>query len=345
MRGLVCLGLLLAGGCGVVVPVQVVNSSLTAWEAGDPNALGVTPAVLEDGGRRFEYEATFEALAEGTIPFWGHHYRLLEIPVARAEINGRVYPAVFDTGNSMEVTVIEDIHVRENDLPVMFFDADKTTGMALVREFEVGSLRAEDYPCVFLKHHTGIRFLGLPVGRSRHVILPLNLMRAFKYFAFDQVRREVRYSAAEAFEPADASQWVWMPFEVREKMLLLDVTVEGAEATLLLDTGAGLELELDERLYHEAARGRPDWGERTRRSWTYSPFSGVRAEVARVEAQRVRLGEWVLPEVEILYGRPYAEKPYQGIVGFELFRDTVMVVDFERGRVWVKKAAGSRFAP
>ena len=47
-----------------------------------------------------------------------------------------------------------------------------------------------NYPCLFLKNHTQIRFFGIPVSRSRHIIMPLKLMAQFKYFEFDQIKNE-----------------------------------------------------------------------------------------------------------------------------------------------------------
>ncbi len=66
----------------------------------------------------------------------------------------------FDTGNSINAIVIEDIHIRDNKLPVFFFQKpNDSVGMALVSDFEIGSLIAQNTPCIILKNHTAIKFL------------------------------------------------------------------------------------------------------------------------------------------------------------------------------------------
>jgi hypothetical protein len=341
------LYLLTLAGCGTLVkPVQVANRDLSQWAVDDPNIIELKIIKDPDGAITYRYNAEFKSDPVNTIPFWDWEYNFLKVPVVRGQINGKTYPMAFDTGNSINAIVIEDIHIRDNKLPVFFFQKpNDSVGMALVSDFEIGSLIAQNTPCIILKNHTAIKFLGIPVGRSRHVIIHLQLMTRFKYFEFDQIEKKVRFSPEHSFEPEDPGQWLSFPFVIEDNRILLTAELENIETTWFLDTGHGGQFELGEPLMVQLLQKRPDLKQvRKRNTWYYAPYGDGRSDGKAITVKNLRLGKHTLNRVNIVYDiKCYEDEPYQGMIGFELFEDTMMVLDFEKNLLWVKKAKGSRF--
>lgn len=341
----ITLSLILAilAGCSIS---QKQNSSLSKWTVSDPNIVGISLINSPDGSPRFHYKANFHSDTIDTLPFWNREYSLLGVPVVKGTINGKAYPVAFDTGNSISATVIEDIHVRENGLPLYLFDESKpgSAGMALVDEFRIGSLYASNYPCMVLENHTQIKFLGIPIGRSRHMIFPLVIMTESKYFEFDQINQTVQFSTKSSYKP-DTAQWISIPFKSQDRCLLIDIEIEGIKTVLMLDTGAGYQMELQKKLVDQLFLKQPEWeAARKHKVTVFGPYSDGKQVGRRFKAKQFRLGEHVLNDVQIIYGtNSYEKMPYQGVIGFELFKDTVMCLDFEKNLLWVKKTKGSRF--
>lgn len=340
------LSLLTLSGCGTIKPVQSTNRDLSRWMVTDPNSIGLKTIKNSDGSQTYNYSADFNAEPNNTISFWKSEYYVLDTPVVKGQINGKTYPVVFDTGNSIEGTIIEDIHVFENDLPVFLFNDSQVSGsgMAMVNEFKVGTLYAENYPCVVMQNHTQIEFLGIPVSRSRHVIIPLMLMSRFKYFEFDQIEYKVRFSQDHSFQPNGQREWISFPFELVDNQILVSPKLEGIETTLLLDTGAGLDLMLSEVVTERLYQARPDLKKKWKHSAkTYGPYSEGLIKQRRVTAKNLDFGDFVVSRCKIYSGKSYENLSYQGILGFELFKKTILVLDFEKNLIWAKKAKGSRF--
>ena len=343
---LLCLSVF--SGCGgIFVPEQVTNRDLNRWAVSDPNTLGLQITPTPEGGVRYNYQATFSGVPENVIDFWGWEYIFLEVPVVRGQINGRAYPVVFDTGNSINAAVIEDIHIRENDLPVFLFnhcDCDNT-GMALVRDFKIGPLHAKNYPCYFMKHHTKIKFLGVPVGRSRHVNIPLMLMEEFNFFEFDQIAKQIRFTSQRSFKPDDPSKWLTFPFVIKDNRILLTASLENIETTWFLDTGDGGQLEMGETLMAHLLEKKPELKKtRKRNAWSYAPYiEGMRNGKA-VNIDNLLFGGHAIGKTRVNYDmQSYENEIYKGTIGFSFFKKTIMVLDFEKNLMWVKKAKGSRF--
>ena len=133
------LCLLIVPGCGPLKPAQTTNRDLSQWEVDDPNSIGLKKITSSDGTITYKYNWAFNAEALNTNVFWEEEYNALNIPIVRGQINGTTYPVIFDTGNSVEAFVIEDIHVFENDLPLVLFSKDNhpSAGMAVVADFKI----------------------------------------------------------------------------------------------------------------------------------------------------------------------------------------------------------------
>ena len=333
----------------MIEPVLVANRGMERAAAFDPNAYSVRIYPEAKGNVFFHFDRTLRCGDVVTVPFEYNEYDWLGLPAVKGQINGRSYPFIFDTGCNPYV-IVEDRHVHENDMPVYFQDAanpNSSFGVAIADEFRVGSLVAEKLPCMLWKHHTEIRLLGLPVCRTRDVFIPLSHMKGFRYFEFDQIGERLRFSDRESFEPGDPSAWIGFDFVLEHGKLLLTIPVEGIEIVWFLDTGSSGTLDLNRQTAERIIEGRAETDKlRIRNGESFAPFAGGKSYEKCFAIQRLAFGEGILTKAGISFipdRDAYEGEDYQGTIGFGLFKKTVMVLDFERKRMWVKKAEGSRF--
>ena len=347
----ICLCLLIPAGCA---PVLVPNQNTARWQTFDPNDYGITVVTGEDGSKRYHWslDAEFDE-SNNSIPYWGTETAFLGVPTVQGQLNGKNYPVVFDTGNSMGL-MIEDIHINRHHLPVWFMDSEdkkNSSGFAIAESLTVGPLQLNDYPCSFLKHRTEFRLLGaLPVGRFRWVVMPMDMIGQFSYLRYDQIQKELSFSKNRIFLPADRSEWITFPLQIETKRILLKTSIEDIEVTLFLDTGAGYQLKLDAAIIEQLYEQRPDlkkeWVQNTQ---LYSPYAGGLSKARKFTAANLKLGNSILKKAELFYketpdpNKSYPYKGTNGTIGIGLFDKTAMVLDFKRNLMWVKKAKGSRF--
>ena len=347
----ISLCLLIFSGCE---PAFVPNQNTAKWRTFDPNDYGITAATAEDGSKRYGWsmDAEFDE-DNNSIPYWRSETGFWGIPVVAGQLNGKTYPILFDTGNSVGL-MVEDVHISRHNLPVWFIDSEdkkNSSGFAIVESLTVGPLQLKDYPCSFLKHHTEFRLLGaLPVGRFQWVVMPMDMIGQFSYLQYDSIQKELSFSRNKRFRPADRSEWITFPFEIETKRILLKTSIEDIEVTLFLDTGAGYQLELDTAIIKQLRQQRPDlkkaWVQNTQ---LYSPYEKGSLKVRKFTATNLKLDSSTLKKAELFYketpdqGKSYPHKGTNGTIGIGLFDKTTMVLDFKRNLMWVKKAKGSRF--
>ena len=340
---------LLFSGCGFFFePVLVPNKNMQKAVVFDPNDyehITITPDQNGEPNLRHNTSGLCENLV--SVPFCYSEYTFLGWPSVKGQINGKSYPFIFDTGCNPYI-IIEDRHVHENQMPVYFFEPDNKNssfGYAIANQLSVGSLEYEDFPCFFWKHHAQINFLGLPLTRTRDVMMPLRLMKKFKYFAFDRVDNQLRFSPLNSFETNNQSEWITFPFHIQSGKLLLTISIEGVKVTWFLDTGSTCQLKLDGPVLQQLYAKRPDLkATHKTNSESFLPYSGGKKQGQQFTAKNLDFGDGFLKTVNIRYEADSENNElYQGTIGFGLFEKTVMVLDFEKSIMWVKKSKFSRF--
>lgn len=342
-------GLILSGCGGLIEPVLVSNRNMDRVRMFDPNQYSITFGAREDGRRFFIYEGEGTCGDMVTVPLEYFEYAFVGLPTVRGELNGRAYPFLFDTGCNPYV-IVEDRHVYENGMPACFpdpGDRNNVPAIVIADRLKVGSLVFENHPCFLWKHHAQYRFLGLPAARGRDVMIPLNIMKALRFFEFDQIRHRLRFSPRISFEADDPAEWIAFPFDLQSGNLLLSIPIEDVEATWMLDTGANGQLNMARSLVERVLEQRGDFRSgREKDGWSFAPYAGGKREEKKFTARQVKFGDHLIRAVNASYEPDrdaFADEPYEGVIGFGFFKKTVMVLDFERGVMWVKKAAGSRF--
>jgi hypothetical protein len=326
----------------------VPNKDVDRWVTFDPN-----DHDIQFTGKKYQWQRTADFKEDNQpIPYWTSK-KSLNPATVRGQLNGTTYPFIFDTGNNSGL-MIEDSQINRHRLPVYFFDAtakESSGGLAIVETLETGPLTFKNIPCNFLKHHAEHRLFGiLPVHRYEWVVFPLSVIRSFRYVEFNQLTHALTLSPEESFEPVNAADWIALPFEISEEQILLKIPVETIDATLFLDTGAYFGLNLRGPVFETLAEQRPDFKRvRKKRVVNYFPYAGGEIKAKIFTVKNFHLADYCLDHIELNHSEdtaPLSQRPggeADGIIGMGLFKNTVMVLDFETNQMWVKKAEGSYF--
>ena len=209
---------------------------------------------------------------------------------------------------------------------------------------KTGSFELTNYPCGLWNYHPQLRLLGLPIYEPEMIIIPLDMMRHFSYFKFDNIQQELSFSKTTSFEPVDRSRWLTMPFRYEGLHLVLETSIEGIPTTLMLDTGADFQLKLNESVVKKIFENRSDFEKAWKKTTHfYGPYESGMTTEKQFTAKNFRFDDQTLNRVKLIYSDSNKDEQYQGVIGADLFDKTIMVVDFEKNILWIKKAKGSRF--
>jgi hypothetical protein len=252
---------------------------------------------------------------------------------------GNKYPVVVDTGASQPL-IVKDVHVRQNKLKVRSLKTagpdGRKVGLCYLPELDLASVKLIDWPCLELKSAS----MGLGV-RDDFMIVGLPVIREFKYVVFDNVAGQVEFSKDRAFEPGNANSWKQFPIWVEEDFsgnafLFVQITVGGQEMELQLDTGSGRGLAISQELWEQLPADVRQV--RLSRAKELYPYIG-NLSCRRGEIREMELGGSNIHDVPVSVfadDSPLVED-CGGLMGMQLFSDTIMVLDFENELMWVKR--------
>ncbi len=260
--------------------------------------------------------------------------------------NGRKYPVVLDTGASPGLFV-NDIHIVQNKLAIHPLSPGKANGsqwgICYLPRLSIRKIVLMNWPCFYREQHLELQVFGLAIARDNAVIAGVPALRRFSYIAFDGVNKEVEFSLKKAFECDEPHLWAEYPFLIEEDLggnarLLVKIPIAGYETSLLLDTGSGTGLAISEdmwkRISHRIQRDKMSKAE------DLYPYLG-RLPCKRAVVRQLSLGNRLFEQTRIsifpndspLLGRCDA------LLGMQYFRESVVVLDFERSVIWIKNAS------
>ena len=253
--------------------------------------------------------------------------------------DGRKYPVVVDTGASQAI-LVKNVHVRQNNLRVQTFKAaslgGRKIGLCYLPELDLSSIRLIDWPCLRLSSHS----TGLGV-RDDFVIVGLSVLREFKYIVFDNIDSQIEFSRDDVFEPEEEDLWEQFPMWLEEDFsgnvfLFARIMVDSIEMELQLDTGSGRGLAISEELWEQIPESKQV---RLRRAKELYPYIG-NLSCRRGTAPELSLGNSKIHNVSVSVfadDSPLVED-CGGLMGMELFRNTILIIDFENELLWVKRS-------
>jgi len=349
----VLIVLCLLGGCSVqpVMTVIVTGKSLQGKAdvpVIEPNQVGYEG--IDNGV--WNYDSQIADNVKRDIPCRSKYhpsYSLNRWMVVEGKLdNGRRYPVVLDTGASPALFV-NDTHIIENKLAVQPFAANSSDftdcGVCYLPKLHIGEMTLANSSCIYRQQHAEVRLFGLPVAKDKAIIAGLPTLRRFKYIAFDSVREEVEFSLGKVFEPCESDSWGQYPFVIEEGLggnafLFVKIPIGEEETELQLDTGSGRGLAIAEELWERIGKKVPET--RLKKGKDLYPYIGW-LDCHRGIISRLEVGSRIVKNAMISVfpnDSPLLDQ-CQGLLGMQYFRDTVMVLDFERNLMWVKNCQDS----
>lgn len=353
------LGLVLLAGCQTAV---VDDRSIAAFrnvpriDPNDPNC--VISSIVEvntQDGKKFQvlYDINDSVISMGESPLRIKCRRIkgvnAPLPVLEGWMAGHAqnYPILIDTGDPRSF-ILNDIHVLECNLPV-FMPPGEQGGVCLLPDVHIGKLKFSNFIAMFRIRHTERRFLGLSYRRddAKKMAVGLSVLERFKYVAIDKTTEEVEFSTKQSFYPQDMSMWSPYPMlklsdNIGMSRLFVDINIAGQDMKMVFDTGFAGTLVTTEKVWKQVQQKNKLKTKRSLRG-LYGLHIGEtgRLRSRSLCAYNLEVGDSVVSEARVFI-EPTDPQLSQmidrgGILGMGCFRDTVVVLDFERNVMLVKK--------
>jgi hypothetical protein len=255
--------------------------------------------------------------------------------------NGRKYPVVLDTGCPV-TCIVTDKHVIRNRLPIYHLGNNPTysadMGLCKIPELRIGKMTMVDLPCLYIEKRDAIQIFGVTIAYDESMLIGLQILQAFKYVMFDNISKEVEFSPRKIFEPAHPQLWKSYPFVIKKKSndndaIFVTMAVAGQDVQLYLDTGSGGGLRLNEQIW-EKLRGKIPINKLKNGNFRTAFLENIACKKGAVK--ELDIGGRTIKNVEIVVFPDDNPTNLQTLLGMKYFRDTIIVLDFQRKLLWVK---------
>jgi hypothetical protein len=352
--GIGCGGGITAFSMSVVADEDLCAGSGVRLMESD-GAVFVEESIDENGRRRYRFAnnvlANIDAAGVTRVKYHREEFAKHKYMVVEGRMGGdKVYPVVLDTGAGLRPVILQDVHIRDNDLRVHPFvggggERGRMT-LTAVDELVIGNMKLSNYPGICWGQHVEWRLFGvLPVGRSEDISFPLLLMSQFRYFMFDNVNERAEFSFDESFDPVSEEGWYQFPLSLEQigggeqAVLFVEMEVNGQVLRAMLDTGCGVGFMMNRSLWDEMAGQFDVTGRKSRRFILPLHFEGNDPKCSGFIVKELKLGEYFSVKGGEITVLPDSKswKRADCILGMGYFLDRVVVVDFERSKLWVRK--------
>jgi hypothetical protein len=257
--------------------------------------------------------------------------------------NGREYPVVIDSGNprAMEITDTIVLEARIEVFPLEGL-GERTGGLCHLGQVKIGEMTIVHPPCTYSLTHYEKRRMGLTTWKEKQINMGLKLMRSFAYILVDNISGEVEFSGKPVFDPGPNGIWTSYPMKIEpdrnsDERLMVDIPIAGQSRHVVFDTGSS-DLVVARSVWEQispAFRIVKRVRRRLKMTHGFEPCN-------RITVQRLRVGDISLnkPFVEVLGDdNPYGEKFI--LLGMDIFKNTVVVLDFEKELLWIEGRAAA----
>jgi hypothetical protein len=261
--------------------------------------------------------------------------------------DGKTVILMVDTGCGLPLLIGDSI-VRHHGIPVLpIEDKEGGWGVCDLRTLHVGDLTFTYPPCFFISQHLQLDGLGLPLWKQDTFLLGLPALQQFRYVAFDNPRRRIRFSKEESFVPEEPGLWEQYPMMIDREpnrtgtRLSLVVPVAGEPMRMGFDSGGGYWVMKETPF--EALRPRLTIDSEKKGTFLAYQYGSLKCRQAQV--RNVSVGGRTLDRVKLFIlpdDSPYLPKHEEGYLSLREFRETVVVLDFEKllFRVRISKGGG-----
>jgi len=271
-------------------------------------------------------------------------FRRCAVVKGRLEKTKKTYPVMLDTGSGAPA-LVNDKHILENKPAIYPLGINKSysagIGVCYLPELRIGQIKFVDLTCFYLDKHHELQLFGLPVAYENAILLGLPVLKAFRYVLFDNIKKEVKFSPKEPFEPEQPHLWRKYPFFIKDKSMhgiaiFVEVPIAEEIMTLFLDTGCS-ELILPEKTWQTICGSYP----RVRlKTADHLFYAREKLPCRKGVIKKFRLGDMIIRNVPVVVLADDVMKSVvfdcSGLLGMNCFRGTVFVLDFHRSIMWVR---------
>ncbi len=349
------LGIILTVGCSlcpvrfVVVKGKSVDDrrDIPLMDPNDPNKPYKIEAIQEDNEEKlYELSTDIDIKQEKPcrVRYCGfHHFISRHIVVEGKLKNNKKYPIILDTGASPGAIIVNDIHIMENKLSIYPLGNNDSSlsdhGFCYIPELQVGNTTFTGFPGWYVEEHDELQIFGLAITHGREMVIGLPILSEFKYLLFDGVKKEAELSANKVFEPEMPELWDKYSFLIKKhpELLVVEIPINMQNIKLRLDTGAGLGLMISENAWEEMSDRfhNVKLKDTSLFSPAYGKLSGKKCII-----QKLSIGNRIIKNAKISIlpnDCPLFVKNSEMLIGMQYFRDTTIVLDFERNLMWIRK--------
>ncbi|MCK4753339.1 MAG: hypothetical protein KAS75_07825 [Planctomycetes bacterium] len=269
------------------------------------------------------------------------NYRNLEFDFGKNIIvngrlpNGKNYPIWIDSGMVMWPTLVNDTVAKENGLVI------PNGNVGSLPCLKIGELTLQNLPYLYVPNHWEFRVLGIPIWQDNRIVFGIEAMSQFRYLLFDNKRKQLEFSSKQSFQPEDPAGWAYYPFKLDKmgqfygRRLIVNIPIAGEVRQVEFDTG-GRDMAIGAKMWlnlcKKISSTKPKRANFTSHKYGLLPCH-------KVVVDELGIGNIVVKnaEIEILpEDSPYLLTNDPGQIGMGYFKNTKVVLDFERMLMWVK---------
>jgi hypothetical protein len=256
-----------------------------------------------------------------------------------ALLNDKQYALLIDSGCNAGL-VVNDMIILDNEMEIFPFKTKDPTfaGCCHLDKIEIGDMTISNPPCLYTLNHYEKRVLGRTKWKERQIILGLGLLCRFHYILIDNIRSEVEFSLWESFKADTVEMWQCydMSVETTEKnakYILIHIPVAGEMTEARLDTGTSSSLAMPEDIWDDYSTKFQVLKESRERARFFYGWK----DVGKITVSELSLGDKSVKEASISILDNSTFKESFILIGMGYFKDTIVVMDFEHGLLWVRK--------
>ncbi len=264
--------------------------------------------------------------------------------------NGKKYPVWIDSGMVTWPILVNDCIAKENKLDILCRDSNPYSELSYLPSLEIGNLTIQNLACLYIPRHWELQVFGLPIWQDKRVVFGIEAMARFRYILFDNVKKELEFSYKQPFCPIEFEKWVYYPFTLKNmgypdgRRLIVNIPIAGETYHIEFDTG-GRDIVISPDMWENLRKRVNTTGLKQNKFVSYK--YGI-LPCHTVVADEIAIGNIMIKnaEIEILpEDSPYLLKKDLGQIGIRCFRDTEVVLDFERNLMWVKNKGDKPISP
>ncbi len=251
------------------------------------------------------------------------------------------YPVYIDTGCGSTVLVTDSI---VKDARLGFYPkqmGEGHAGLCHLCQLKIGNITFVHPPCTSRSGHYEKKPVGEEAQIAHEIFLGVGMLKSFKYILLDTPVEQVEFSVQDSFDPNDPGLWRNFPMTIEttrslNDILFVTIPINGKDCKVQFDTGAECGILVTTSYWQEFLKPLDHQGPKS----TYiRKFDGLkRADCYTVK--ELGFAGYVIGNAEVIIQLSNEERAKDSkiLVGMEFFQGCALVLDFENGLLWLKRA-------